>query len=229
MRSGRPSKLKNGIAVLGGACAILSLGACPSTDTTVPPSCALPFIGDKSQPPQIQLVYADSDNQSHPVTEGGAIPMLLPLQGGRVIYAGARVMNVDPCAALLTGSLRDPDNNQVRFDTRTINLTRASDGWGEASAGDLSAFSNIPACPNEWSTKSIFEGTYLLSVKIKDRGGRTVEGQAHVTPACAAPNEAADCRCICQAGYVLGQQCPSGVGGSGSSSSSASTTNGSGG
>jgi hypothetical protein len=212
-----------GIGLIGFAIAATTVVACPSPETNSPPSCKAAFIGTKGAAPQIQLVYADSNGDSQPVMEGGAVPMLLPLQGGRVIYAGARVLNMDPCAAFLSASIRDPSNNEVRLDARTINFTLASDGWGEVAAGDLSSFGNIPACPNEWSAASLYEGTYLLDVSVKDREDVTVEAKMHVQPGCAEPSEAAECRCICKAGYKLGESCPPlGAGGGLATSSSGS-------
>lgn len=203
----------------------MALAACPSPETNdgPTPSCKLAFLGDKTQPPQIELLYWATDGASHPVVDGGQVPLLLPLQGGRVIYAGARVTNVDPCGAVISGSLRDLDNNQVRLDARTINLTPQADGWGETSASDLSAFANIPACPNEWSAKSLFDAGYTLEVKVRDKSGITASAQATVHPTCAEPGNEAECRCICKAGYKLGEQCQ-GSGGAGSSSSSGSST-----
>ncbi len=203
------------------------LAACPGPETSdgPTPSCKLAFLGDKTQPPQIELLYWATDGASHPVVDGGQVPLLLPLQGGRVIYAGARVTNVDPCGAVITGSLRDLDNNQVRLDARTINLTPQSDGWGETSASDLSAFANIPVCPNEWSPKSLFDAGYMLEVKVRDKSGITVSARATVRPTCSESGNQVECRCICKAGYKLGEQCQ-GSGGAGSSSSTVSSGSG---
>ncbi len=204
------------------------LAACPGPNGTTdgPPACTTPFIGDKSQPPQMTLVYSGADGTSQPVTDGGTVPMLLPLQGGRVIYVGARVTNIDPCNAQLTGSIRDLGNNQVRLDSRTVNLTRASDGWGETSAGDLSSFANIPACPNEWSSTSLFDATYQLEVQLKDQGGRTAKATADVKPSCGdtSADLQNECKCICKKGYTLGEVCQGGAGGGASASSSAAAT-----
>ena len=205
----------------------VAVSACPrnETDGPLPPSCKYAFAGDKSRAPGIELLYW-ADGVTHPVTEGGEVPLLLPLQGGRVIYVGARVTNLDPCGAVITGSIRDLDNNQIRLDARTINFTPQSDGWAETTASDLSSFANIPACPNEWSGKSIFDATYTLELKVRDRGGRTVSMQAGVRPSCAEPAVEAECRCICKTGYKLGEQCQ-GTGGAGSTSSgSASASSG---
>lgn len=199
------------------------------TDGPPAPKCELAFLGDKSQPPQIELIYSAADGTSAKVIDGAAVPMLLPLQGGRVIYAGARVTNIDPCNAMLTGSIRDQGNNQLRLDARSINFTPASDGWGETAAGALSSFANIPTCPNEWSTTSLFEGTYTLEVKVRDRDGRTVTGTANIKPSCGDPATDSECRCICKKGYVLGEACGAGGGGAGGGSSTSSSSSAQGG
>ena len=99
-----------------------------------------------------------------------------PLQGGEVLFVGARVTNVDACGLQLTGALRDEETQQVRFDTRTINLIPTGDGWGVTGtlganvAGLISNFSNVPVCPNEWSTTDVDGHEYGLEVTITDSG-----------------------------------------------------------
>ena len=201
----------------------VALVGCPSDTTTTdddapPPACTLAFQGDPNAAPQVEIVYSGTDGLNHPVAEGGELPMLLPPQGGRVAYVGARVTNIDPCSATLSGSVRDEITDQVRLDIRTVNLTPQGDGWAESAPGNLSVFSNVPLCPNQWSDQNLFDGTYLLDVKVTDRAGRVAEAQAHVKPSCGEPSNEADCRCICKAGYVLGESC------NGTSSSSSAST-----
>ena len=153
------------------------------------------------------------------VTDGSVVPLIFPPQGGRVIFAGARVKNIDACGVTLTGALRDLSTMQVRVDARTVNLVATADGYAESDPTDISSFSNIPVCPNQWATADIFEVEYELEIVVVDRGGRSVSKKLHVTPQCAEPEREAECRCICKGGYILGEVCmdamDGGAGGSG--------------
>jgi hypothetical protein len=137
--------------------------------------------------------------------------MLLPPQGGRVIFAGVRATNVDGCGLQLTGALRDLTTGRVTLDSRTINLNSTGDGWGASATptGPISAgnFSNIPVCPNEWSASDLFGHAYGLEVTIVDRGKRELTKKIQIVPECGQPENLGECMCICMAGYVLGQAC----------------------
>ncbi|HEX3345692.1 MAG TPA: hypothetical protein VHS09_14010, partial [Polyangiaceae bacterium] len=121
--------------------------------------------------------------------------------------------NVDGCGLQLTGALRDLTTQEVRVDSRTVNLVDTGDGYGASGTPTTTAstavtsFSNVPVCPNEWSPTNIDGTVYGLEVTIVDRGGRTLTKKIHVTPTCAQPENLAECTCICQGGYVLGQSC----------------------
>jgi hypothetical protein len=103
----------------------------------------------------------------------------------------------------------------VRLDSRTVNLKPTGDGWGQSDPTDISTFANIPVCPNEWSMTNLFGTKYGLEVTLTERSGRTESRNLMVVPACAEPAHAADCLCICQGGYVLGEKCAAGDAGTG--------------
>jgi hypothetical protein len=124
-----------------------------------------------------------------------------------VIFAGVRATNVDACHVTLSGSLRDPQNGKICFDERTVNLRPTDDGWGASVDSDISTFSNIPVCPNQWASADAFGSEFDLTVKLRDRGGRTIEKTVRVVPACAEPENEEQCKCICKQGYVLGEMC----------------------
>lgn len=209
--------------------AAASCTSSPEDETSPPPpSCKLPFQGDANAAPQIELIYSGADGLNHPVEEGGEIPMLLPPQGGRVVYVGARVTNMDPCQATLNGSVRDLDTDQVRLDIRTVNFTPTGDGWAQSAEGNPAVFSNVPLCPNQWSESDLFGASYLLTIKVTDRGGKVAEAQAHVRPSCVEPDNEADCKCICRGGYMLGDTCQGTTSTSASSTGSTGASGGSG-
>jgi len=199
----------------------LFAGGCPSetepSGSTGPSTCALPFLGDPSKDPEIELIARGADGVSSPISDGGEVAMIFPPQGGRVIFAGVRATNIDPCAVKITGALRDLDNMQVRLDARVVNLDPTGDGWGRSDDNDISTFSNVPVCPNQWASKDIYNGEFELTVAVTDRRDRRVTKAVRVVPTCAESMRLEECLCICQAGYVLGQVCDNdgGVGGMG--------------
>lgn len=188
----------------------VALGGCPvdSPDPgTDAPACTLPFIGDATKSMTLEIIARDAAGRSSKVTEGGDVAIVYPPQGGRVIFVAARVTNVDPCAVKLSGVLRDLTTGQVRLDIRTVNLVPTGDGFGSALDADLSSFSNVPVCPNQWATDDVDDKPYELQVTVTDKSGRTATQKTKVVPRCAEPEREVECRCICRKGYVLGQAC----------------------
>ena len=185
----------------------ISLTGCPPDDPTPPVACTLAFLGDKSKPVQLEITARDVAGHSAPVKDGGDVAVVFPPQGGRVIFVGARVTNVDPCGAKLSGALRDLATGQVRVDIRTVNLVPTSDGFGGTLDVDISTFSNIPVCPNQWASDDVFDKPYELEVTVTDKTGRRGTQKVKVIPRCAEPDRATECRCICRKGYILGSAC----------------------
>jgi hypothetical protein len=189
----------------------LACGADPPAD---PVPCTAGFLGDASSPVEFELTAVSPDYVTEALADGGMISLMQPPQGGQVLFVGARVTNVDSCGLQITGALRDEKTQQVRFDTRSINLIPTGDGWGVTGpvganvAGLISNFSNIPVCANEWSMTDVDGHQYGLEVTITDRGGRTLLKKIRVTPECDEPSSALNCVCICRAGYVPGGDCP---------------------
>jgi len=209
---------------------IASASACGDSGTggggaggSPPAACEFPFIGDETAPPEIEIFAYGADGADYPISDGTVLDIIEPPQGGRVIFVGARARNLPGCGLLLTGALRDPTSQQVRFDTRTVNLKPDSEGWGSVELGNLSVYANIPVCSNKWSDQDIFGGDFSLEVKLKDKQGGEVEKIVNVTTACTAVSQAetppeatlAGCFCICKAGYVTGESCEGGRGAGG--------------
>lgn len=192
------------------------------------PVCEHPFIGDEAAAPEIELFVYGADGEDHPITDGSVLDIIEPPQGGRVIFVGARARNVPGCGLLLTGALRDPGTQQVRFDTRTVNLKPDADGWGSVELGNLSVYANIPVCSNKWAEQDIFGGDFSLEVKLVDKDGNEVEKTVPVSAACTSVSQAETppdatldgCYCLCKAGYITGETCEGGAnaGGSGGGS-----------
>jgi hypothetical protein len=207
------------------ALGVLTLLAATTACTTVeqvpnPVGCTEGFLGDASAPIAFDITAVNASYDSVDLADGGTISLIQPSQGGRVLFVGVRATNVGACNLTLTGALRDRKSQQVRFDTRPINLVPTGDGWGvtgqigEDVSGLVSNFANVPACSNTWSTTNVNGSVYDLDVTLMDQGGRMLEKTIQVTPVCDTPGqEAIDCACLCRANYSAQDECPVADGG----------------
>jgi hypothetical protein len=195
--------------------AALATAACssPARPDAGGEPCPAGFLGDAAGAPDFEIQVLLADDTVATVQDGATVPMLLPPQGGRVVFVGVRATHVDGCALQLTGALRDLASGRVSVDSRTINLTSTGDGWGASAAstasisGAIASFSNIPTCPNGWSATDLFGRPYGLEVTIVDRTKKHLTKKILVTPECGQLENLGECMCLCKAGYVLGQAC----------------------
>jgi len=189
------------------------MSACSHAPPAGASGCTVGFLGDPAGSPRLEIIALKAGDIIAPIDDGGTVEMILPPQGGRVLFVGVRATNVDGCGLQLTGALREEshDAGQVRFDSRTVDLIPDDGGWGASGTGTVSTaisnFSNIPVCPNEWSATDIYGSSYGLEVTIVDHENRQLTRKIQVTPECGQPANLAECLCICKAGYVLGQSC----------------------
>jgi len=183
-----------------------------------PSPCATGFLGDPNAAPEIELRALTATGEDVPLTEGGELAIIFPPQGGRVAFLGVRARNVDGCGLKIIGALRDPVSKGVTLDGRTVNLAREADGWGTTGRGAnitniddsqaIGDYSNVPLCPNSWAKQDVFDEPFEVEVQITDRLKRAATKKVTVTPRCAEPGaRETSCRCLCKAGYVLGESC----------------------
>jgi hypothetical protein len=208
------------------------LAACPGgDDEPVPdagPSCVLPIAGDQSKPIEMEVVVLGEHGVLETVPESPSrmfsVSLFRPPQGGRVVFAGVRATNIDPCEVKLGGSLRDIASNKLVPESRVVNLDPAGDDWVASNPQDIASFSNIATCPNQWSDRDLYDVPYELSVAIRERKtDREVQKTFTVIPRCSGdPSQAAcepvdpcspeellaECACKCKEGYALGDPCP---------------------
>lgn len=182
----------------------------PSEDAGLIAGCQIPFLGDPTMAPEIELVSLEPGwSMLAPIVVGGSISLLQPPNAGRVIFVGARVRNMNPCAIRLVGQLEDPVSGRIRLDSRLVNFEPTNDGWGGSVPMEVSTLSNLAVCPNQWAMQDIFDKEYELTVTVTDRDGRNVTQSARVVPTCDEPGKEASCTCLCKQGYKLGEQCSS--------------------
>ncbi len=186
-----------------------------STDSAPQPPCAAGYLGSSTAPIAFEISALGDSPTELRLADGDVAPMMLPPQGGRVVFVGVRATNLDGCAMKLSAAFRDTTSRAIRLDARTVNLTARGDGWGtvgepDGRIGNQGDYANVPVCPNEWSARDIYGQTYELEVTITDRFGKTATKIIHTVPQCAGPDPSwQPCACICKAGYKLGQSCGS--------------------
>jgi hypothetical protein len=177
-------------------------------------SCPAGFVGDPKQPPQAVVLWTDGlTDQLSELTDGQALLLEPPPQGGYVMYVGAKVKNMDGCGIEFRGRLRDAvTNEEVGFDARSSDLMLGSDGFGYPKTG-VANVSNVNGCP-QVSNKDIQGQVYNLEMTVVDRDMRTVVVTHPVTPTCmlSDPNIQQHCVCTCSANYSPGK-CGFGDGG----------------
>lgn len=169
------------------------------------------FLGNRDLQPDIQIFVRKNQNEGLLIKDDDMVPLIRPNQGGRIILAGVKVTNIGKCQVKIQGSLRDENNQQVRLDSRTVNLDlEETNGWGTSRLRSDGTFANVPVCPNQWATQDVFGKTFVLTVTVVDKGGRTATASTRVVPACppADGDQSPKCACECKQGYQLGQSCP---------------------
>jgi hypothetical protein len=203
------------------------LASCSGGDSTVsdagsdvePITRCSGFVGDPALPVQVEAIVTVPDG--YVVTENGEqvllkpvagidgmrVPLIQAPQGGKHIFAGVRVKNIDTCPVSLVGSIRDT-SGRVQYEGRPVDMLVGDDGWAyPAQPKQIGSYANIGLCANHWSSRDIYEQPYELELKVSDKEGRTAKTTLSIVPFCGAePKYEAECRCIC----ALDAVCPAG-------------------
>jgi hypothetical protein len=171
-----------------------------------PDPCTTGFLGDASQPIQLEPFYVGLDGQAHDIVACGTVELVTPPQGGIVAFIGARATNVDGCHVNWKTALRNPTTREVNFDSRKINLHplpgRPGWGWTDITGGDFMTngfanVGNIAVCPNVLSI-DIQGVDSLLEMTLSERSGRAQSVTVHVVPRCEQSDPARRAACECQ-------------------------------
>jgi hypothetical protein len=195
-------------------------GRCDTDCAKPDPDCC--FIGDPAADADIQLIYRNADGHGFTdLHDGDRVPLILPPQGGKVTLVGIRAKNVS-CRLNFNAGLIDDCQDPSRVigrEGRPLTLVEGEDGYGIPEQPDtLQNYANIPVCPTFSSSRDGDEQPYHLELRVTEvlRDGeaepRTHVFEATVTPFCAEPDIAEDCRCECDADFVTSvdrtTQCP---------------------
>lgn len=170
-----------------------------------------PLGGPGVEPTVVALVENDTRGGFVELHEGGEVHLWQPLQGGHVIYVGARVTGLCADSVMVTGSILDATTGEVvAHETRRgFGLEPQGDGTGLSAPFDLGAVANVALCPPPVTGRQVAGARFLLEVEVSDADGRTAMARATVTAVCGQADAAARafCECECSAAGADGA-CP---------------------
>ena len=171
-----------------------------------PPTC---FLGDRSRAPELRLLMRTPAGDAVEITESSSVALIQPPQGGKVIFVGPKVRNIDGCPVDITTTLKDPCSGTiVALEKRPVVLTEA-DGWLiPERPQEISNYSKLGACPKAGISNNIVGEWYVLKLRLEDKSGLIAEASARVMPICSEPSLKDRCLCECdQQFYPLGGLC----------------------
>ena len=205
-------------SLLGSSCEADGIGPGEGEGEGEEPDC---IIGDPNAEAEIALVLRTVDGEVVDLVDGGEVPLILPPQGGKVTLIGVRAKNVTCRALMNAGLFDDCANTFIGRDARPIELEASPEdgGFGMPVFPDtLQNYANIPVCPTFASRRDGDDQPYRLELRLTEarRAGeaapRTHTLSATVTPVCAEADIEDECRCECDASFVLElsqeEQCP---------------------
>jgi hypothetical protein len=168
------------------------------------PTC---FVGSPGATPEIQLIHR-TDDGFRVMSDGDAIPIVTPPQGGKVILPGVRARNLR-CTVQITATLVDPcDAATISLESRPIVLAEGDDGWAvPADPVSLSSYANLQTCPRPGAGRDLEGEEYRLRIQVRDEEGRQAAAEMRVTPTCGEDFALVECQCECDRDYQLGQAC----------------------
>jgi hypothetical protein len=175
------------------------------------------FFGDEGQDPVGELVFLDEDFQLQDLAPGQAVPLILPPQGGKVVFIGARLKNMDLCSLQANGGVFDDCPTSPRIigrEGRGIQMVEnAATGFAEpADPTTINNYVNLPLCGNFTSSRDIDGEPYRVEIRFSDRARRSLVLTADITPFCPGEPGAEDgqfeqCTCECDADFGFDGAC----------------------
>ncbi|MCE9572851.1 MAG: hypothetical protein K8W52_06815 [Deltaproteobacteria bacterium] len=172
----------------------------PDADPTDAPVDAWPcgVVGDLTLPPEMQVVYRTEQGASL-VVDGATLPLVDPIQGGKVLLIGLRVKNVDLCESSIQIAIKDLVNGRVAgVERRSVTWGLAPDGFAEpADPVTFYDYANVPLCPNGNIAQDIDGNPWQLEAQFYNGNLITAEQLLTITPSCADVVDPTQCQCEC--------------------------------
>jgi hypothetical protein len=172
--------------------------ACGSDADTQDP--CTPLGGPDVEPAVVALVENDTNGGFVELRTGGEVHLWQPLQGGHVIYVGARVTGLCADSVMITGRILNAETGDlIAHETRRgFGLVPQGDGTGLSAPFDLGAVANVALCPPPVTDLDVAGTRFLLEVEISDADGRSAMAGATVTAVCGQADAAARAYCACE-------------------------------
>jgi hypothetical protein len=159
-----------------------------------------PLGGADTEPAVVALVENDANGGFLELRDGGEVHLQQPLQGGHVIYVGARVTGLCADSVMVTGRILDATTGEpIAHETRRgFGLVPQGDGTGLSAPLDLGAVANVALCPPPITGLVVAGTRFRLEVEISDADGRAAVASATVTAVCGQADAAARAYCACE-------------------------------
>lgn len=149
-----------------------------------------------------------------PLASGSEVHLVVPPQGGHVLFIGARFKNVRGDTVRLHTRLKDPEDGAVATEeSRSVSVlpVPGDSSLSETDNSSLTQVSNITACP-DYGPRAMVGLPYILELTVTELmvpSPREATVTMLVTPACpqGGDPDAAFCACECAGSYTLGK-CP---------------------
>jgi hypothetical protein len=155
------------------------------------------------------MVARTLDGDAEPLeADGAAVDLTFPVQGGHVLFLGARVKNLLACRAELGAKVLDPNTGHIAAEEKrqVAFSVPAGGGWGMSDISDTAELANVPACPN-FLDRDLVDTRWKVELSVIDEDGRKATVSRELVPVCRQtdPYARALCRCECRAGYSFGR------------------------
>jgi len=194
MTSAASNRLAVGLVMLGAA-------ACPG------PTKPCPFWGVRGGTPSLEIgMRLDGGTFGELTQDGQPAELTFPVQGGHVLFVGARIHDMPGCRQTLSADVFDASGTLYSTEVRQVDFTVADDGGAITDLSDTSSVANVPMCP-DYGDRDVVNQDWVLRVTVSDDAGFTATASRHVTPVCRQTSAAALalCQCECAAHYMLGK------------------------
>ncbi len=160
------------------------------------PACDAPTI--------VAVMQLGEDRVAAEVPDGGTVDLVGAVQGGHVLFVGARVAGLCADRADLHAVLRSPaDGSVVAEDLRQgVPMLEGAGGTREPDwAGRQVAM--VPACPSLRGARIAGEA-FDLELTVTDPAGPAASARVRARLSCSQTDAywSAFCSCVCEAGYT---------------------------
>jgi hypothetical protein len=138
----------------------------------------------------------------------GKLDLMLPPQGGFVVFLGAELRNVNEGSVELRGRILDR-GTVIAEDIRNVPVVD-SPAAGDLKVPDLRSYlnvANIAVCPYAGSDDRV-DHSFTVDVRVRElSSGRSGSGSRELVLTCrqSDPRVLALCKCQCEGDFILGK------------------------